>query len=98
MFVVELLFDMLPIACVSSVFVFVLLCIALCPFWFCNHLEGEERAVCFAIVLQMCCYYWCSCVAAIGILWLFLAMPWVGLRCVVVLYFLLILTCFGSNV
>ena len=45
----------------SSVFVFVLLCITLCPFWFCNHLEEEERAVCFAfIVLRMCCYCKCS--------------------------------------
>ena len=42
-------------------FVFVLLCITLCPFWFCNHLEEEERAGCFAvIVLQMYSYYKCS--------------------------------------
>ena len=34
--------------------VFVLLCIALCPFYFCNHLEEEEKASCFAgVVLQM---------------------------------------------
>ena len=40
-------------------FVFVVLfCIALCPFGFCNHLEEEERADCFAVVvLQMYCYY-----------------------------------------
>ena len=42
-------------------FVFVLLCITLCPFQFCNHLEEEEEAGCFAfIVLQMYCYYKCS--------------------------------------
>ena len=42
-------------------FVFVLLCITLCPFWFCNHLEEEEKAGCFdAIVLQIYCYYKCS--------------------------------------
>ena len=39
-------------------FVFVLLSITLCPFYFCNHLEEEEKAVFFAIiVLQMYCYY-----------------------------------------
>ena len=39
-------------------FFFVLLCITLCPFKFCNHLEEEEKAGCFAfIVLQMYCYY-----------------------------------------
>ena len=37
-------------------FVFVLLCITL----FCNHLEEEERAGCFAfIVLRM--YFYCKC-------------------------------------
>ena len=42
-------------------FVFVLLCITLCPFKFCNHLEEEERAGCFAfIVLRRSCYCKCS--------------------------------------
>ena len=42
-------------------FVFVLLCINLCPFYFCNHLEEEEKAGPFAIiVLQIYCYYKCS--------------------------------------
>ena len=42
-------------------FVFVLLCSTLCPFWVCNHLEEEEKAGCFAIiVLKMKCYYKCS--------------------------------------
>ena len=42
-------------------FVFVLLCIILCPFYFCNHLEEVEKAGCIAfIVLQMYCYYKCS--------------------------------------
>ena len=40
---------------------FILLCIALCPFWFCNRLEEEEKAGCFVIiVLQMNRYYKCS--------------------------------------
>ena len=39
-------------------FVFVLLCITLCPFLFCNNLEEEEKAGCYAIIaLQMYCYY-----------------------------------------
>ena len=42
-------------------FVFVLLCITLCPFQFCNHNEEEDKAGCFAIiVLQMYYYYKCS--------------------------------------
>ena len=45
-------------------FVFVLLCITLCPFKFCNHLEEEEKGGCFdIIVLQIhCC---CRCSVAI---------------------------------
>ena len=59
--VVDLLFKVLPIVRGSSVLVFVLLCINLCPFLFCNHLEEEVKAGCFAIiVLQMYCYYKCS--------------------------------------
>ena len=42
-------------------FVFVLLCITLYPLKFCNQLEEEEKAGCFAcIVLQMSCYCKCS--------------------------------------
>ena len=42
-------------------FVFVLLCITLCPFFFCIHLEEDERAGCFAfIVLLMFSYCKCS--------------------------------------
>ena len=38
-----------------------LVCITLCPFWFCNHFEEEERAGCFAfIVVGMSCYGICS--------------------------------------
>ena len=36
-----------------------LLCLNLCPFKFCNHLDGEERAGCFALfvflVSRDCC-------------------------------------------
>ena len=43
-------------------FLFVLLCIALCQFWFYYHLEEEKRFTgCFAVVvLEMNCYYKCS--------------------------------------
>ena len=38
---------------------YVLLYVTLCPFWFCNHLDGEERAGCFAyfvfLVSRDCC-------------------------------------------
>ena len=45
----------------SFVFVFVLLCITLCSFQFCDHLEEEEKASCFAIiVLRMYSYFKCS--------------------------------------
>ena len=41
-----------------SMFCYALLCVHSS---FCNHLEEEEKAVCFAItVLQMNCYYKCS--------------------------------------
>ena len=59
--VVHLLFNVLPIVCGGgggggSAFVFVFVCITLCPFYFCNYLEEEERAGCFAfIVLRMSC-------------------------------------------
>ena len=36
-----------------------LLCVTLCPFWFCNHFDGEERAGFFALfvflVSRDCC-------------------------------------------
>ena len=38
---------------------YVLLNITLCPFWFCKHLDGEERAGCFPwfvfLVSRDCC-------------------------------------------
>ena len=41
--------------------VFVLLYVTLCLFLYCNHLEKDEKASCFAIfALQMLCYYKCS--------------------------------------
>ena len=52
---------MFPIGYGGSVFVFVLLCITLCPFYLCNHFEAEGRDGCFALnILQMSCYCKCS--------------------------------------
>ena len=65
------MFNVLPIVLGSSVFVFLLLCITLCPFLFCNHLEEEEKAGCFAIIV----FY--RCIITINVLWLFLTVPWV---------------------
>ena len=39
-----ILFNVFLIVCGGSVFVSVLLCIILCPFYFCNRLEEEEIA------------------------------------------------------
>ena len=44
--------------------VFVLVCITLCPFYFINHLDEEERAGCFVLnVYPMSCY--CKCPVAL---------------------------------
>ena len=58
LFFVDLLFGVLPIDRVGSVFVFVLLYITLCPFLVCNHFEkeGRELDALFFIVLWMSCY------------------------------------------
>ena len=47
--VVDSLFYVSHIVCGGSVLVFVLLCITLYPYEFCNHLDEEERAGCFAL-------------------------------------------------
>ena len=60
-------------------FVFVLLCNTLCPFWFCNHLEEEEKASCFAIIVL-------RCIATSNIMWLSLMVLWVGLQYVNVVF------------
>ena len=59
--------------------VFVLGFITLSPFYFCNHLDKEEKTSCFAfIVFRMFCYF--------NRLWLFLTVPLVGLQCVIVVF------------
>ena len=50
----------------ESKLLYVLLYVTLCPFQFYNHLDGEERAGCFAWFV-----FWCLVMAV----WLFLAVP-----------------------
>ena len=76
--VVDLLLNVLPIVCGSSVFVFVSLCITLCPFFF-DHLEEEEKTGCFAIIVL-------HNIVTINVLWLFLTVQWVGLLCVIIVF------------
>ena len=53
-----------PIVEVQGLFL-VLLCNTLCPFLFCNNLDGEERAdYCALIVFLVSCGFWCSVVLA----------------------------------
>ena len=59
-----------------SVFVFVLVCITLCPFSCSNHLEEED----YVFFLSH------PCLVVLYVLWLFLAVPWVGLQCVMVVF------------
>ena len=54
-------------------FVFVLLCITLCPFLFCNHLEEEWKAGCFTVLSY-------RCLVTVNVLWLFLTVPLVDLQ------------------
>ena len=62
----EFLFNGPPITCWGSVLVCVLVCITLCPFYFCN-LDAEVRSGCFAsIVFRMSCYCKCSVVLLHG--------------------------------
>ena len=51
--------------------VFVLVCITLCPFQFCDHLDEKERAGCFAFVV-----FWMSCYCKYSVALLHSAMGW----------------------
>ena len=44
-----------------------------------HHLNGEERAGCFALLSS-------SCLVTVSVLWLFLVVPWVSMRCVIVVF------------
>ena len=68
----------------ESVFVFVLLCITISSFYFCNHLEEKDGCFVF-IVLQMYCFFTCSVTLPHGA---------VGWSVVMIWYFLIKLTYF----
>ena len=55
----------------------ILLCNTLCPFWFCNHFDGAE-------VVLLWLSSWCRVIVIV--LWLSLAVPRVGLQCVIVVF------------
>ena len=42
------------------------------------RLDEEERVGCFALIVL--------CLVSVNVLWLFLTVPWVGLRCVIVVF------------
>ena len=77
--VVDILFNVLPIVCGCFVLVLVLVYITLNPFLFCNHLQEEERGGCFLLLSY-------GCLVTVSALWLFLTVPWVVLRCVIVVF------------
>ena len=60
-------------------FFFVLVCTTLIQNKFCNHLEDEERAGCFAFIVY-------ECSVTVYVLWLFLTVPWVDLQYVIVVF------------
>ena len=44
--------------CGSLLLCYILLYVTLCPLLYCNHLDGEERAVCFAKFFFLCLAWW----------------------------------------
>ena len=77
--VVDLLFGVLPIGCKVSVFVFVLLCITCVLSSLAIFLKRKRELVSLLLLS-------CGCLAAVEVLRLFLTVPWVGLRCVIVVF------------
>ena len=72
--------------CGSSVFVFVLLCTTMCPFYFLSSfaiiLKRKRKLVALLLL-----YY--KCIVTIIVMWLFLTVLWVGLHFLIILtYFL----------
>ena len=56
---------------------YVLLYVTLCPLYFCNHQDGEKRAGCSLSLSS-----WCLAMVVLP----FLAVPWVCLRFVIVVF------------
>ena len=70
---------MLPIVCGSSAFVFVLLCITCVHFSFAIILKRKRKLDALLLLTYRCIF-------TTKILWLFLAEPWVGIQCVIVVF------------
>ena len=72
-------------------FVFVLLCITLCPFLLIVVFPDHTHLL-FPIILKRKRKLVASlllsnrCIVTINVLWLFLAVPWAGLQCVIVVF------------
>ena len=62
--------DSLLIVVDIGVLCFVMRCLY-CPYYFCNHLAGEERAGCFKLI-------YCLLHVVVSALCLFLVLPWIG--------------------
>ena len=60
-------------------FVSVLLCITLYPFWFAIILKWKRQLVALLLLSY-------GCLVIVNILRLFLTVPWAGLRCVIVVF------------
>ena len=76
-------------------FVFGLLCITLCPFSFAIILKRKREQVPLLLLS-------CECLVTVYVLWLFLALPWVGLQCVIVVFpvhnhFFIFNSCFNTK-
>ena len=63
----------------------VLYFVTLCPFLFCNNLDGEERELAALLILSS----WCLVI----VVWLFPSVPWVCLQFVTDSVILTILGC-----
>ena len=78
--VVELLFNVLLIACGNSMFVFVLVCITCVLSSFAIILKRRRKLVALLLLSNRCL------VVTANVMWLFLTVPWVGLQCVIVAF------------
>ena len=63
--------------------VLVLLYITKCPFYFGNRINEEGIAVYFTLVVFLMP---CDCECSVSVLWLSLAVPRVGLQCVILVF------------
>ena len=77
--VVDLLSNVLPFVCGSSVFVFIFLCIILCHSNFAIILKRKRRLAALLVFSY-------RGIVTINVMWLFLPVPWIDLQCVIVVF------------